>query len=137
MLKTKLSHFGYVVENLSASYEQFCKEGARCILPPVIDPVQNVEVCLLRLAEAELPIELIAPLSDQSSPISARLARGGGLDHICFDTNDIQTALMNEATSGAIVVCPPVHSELFKTQIAFVYRKSGMMVEYIHRADLF
>lgn len=105
------------------------------VVEPIDDPIQRVTVALLT-ADAGVPIELVAPIPGLASPIDARLRRGGGFDHLCFSVPDVADALARESERGGIVVCDPVFAVAFTRMIAFVQRRSGMVVEYISEAEV-
>lgn len=127
-----LAHIGYVVENVDSSLKRFLKEGAEIIIPPITDKIQKVKICLLCLSK-DVNIELVAPIDLNNSPIMTRLTKGGGLDHLCFFTNDIDKSLDLEERNGSIIVCPPVWSVAFNQKIAFVHRRSGLIVEFLEK----
>lgn len=129
-----LAHIGYVVNDLESIRKRFEREGARTTLPPTDDPVQKVRVCVLQM-DGSIAIELVAPLSDDDSPIQSRLRRGGGLDHLCFYVDDLQAELEAEQRQGAVVVCPPTYAVAFGRDIAFVHRRSGVVVELMTRHE--
>jgi methylmalonyl-CoA/ethylmalonyl-CoA epimerase len=126
----ELAHLGYVVRDMSRALRRFEAEGAVVLIPPTDDPVQGVSCCLLRVDDA-VPIELVAPLVPGESPVESRLKRGGGLDHVCYFVEDIERALDIERARGSVVVCEPVHAVTFDRAVAFVQRRSGMVVEFM------
>jgi methylmalonyl-CoA/ethylmalonyl-CoA epimerase len=132
MLAPSMHHLGYVVRDMSTALRRFTDEGATLLIEPTDDPVQRVSCALLRLLDG-VDIELVAPLDLESSPIEARLRRGGGLDHICLAVDDVEAALAQEEERGATVVCEPVHAVTFDRTIAFVRRRSGLLVELMAR----
>jgi catechol 2,3-dioxygenase-like lactoylglutathione lyase family enzyme len=132
MAAPSLHHVGYVVRDMSSALRRFSEEGATLLLGPTDDPIQTVSCALLRLADG-LDVELVAPLDPESSPVTARLARGGGLDHVCLAVDDVTTALAEEEDRRAVVVCEPVHAVTFDRTIAFVRRRSGLLVELMAR----
>jgi methylmalonyl-CoA/ethylmalonyl-CoA epimerase len=105
------------------------------VIPPTDDPIQRVSCCLIR-SDGAVDIELVAPLVPGDSPIESRLKRGGGLDHVCYLVDDISEALTSELATGAIVVCEPTHAVTFNRQIAFVQRRSGLVVEFMAREPM-
>jgi hypothetical protein len=52
---------------------------------------------------------------------------------VCYLVDDISEALVSEVAAGAIVVCEPTHAVTFDRQIAFVQRRSGLVVEFMSR----
>jgi methylmalonyl-CoA/ethylmalonyl-CoA epimerase len=127
-----LAHIGYVVRDMHRALRRFEAEGAEVVIAPTDDPLQRVSCCLLRIDDAVL-VELVAPLTPGDSPVESRLKRGGGLDHICYFVEDISEALVSERSAGSIVVCEPVYAVTFDRQIAFVQRRSGLVIEYMSR----
>ena len=122
-----LAHIGYVVRDMKGALRRFQREGAEVVISPGHDPVQRVEVCLLRAGGVD--IELVAPMDPEDCPLKGRLASGGGLDHICFYVDDLDEALAEEQGQGAMVVCEPCDAAVFGERVAFVHRRSGLVVE--------
>jgi methylmalonyl-CoA/ethylmalonyl-CoA epimerase len=125
-----LHHIGYVVPRIGPALSRFVDEGAAVVVEPVDDPIQRVTVALV-LADGAVPIELVAPSPGVDSPITARLRRGGGFDHLCYSVGDVPGSLHEEAGQGSLIVCKPVFAVAFGRTVGFVQRRSGMVVEYI------
>jgi methylmalonyl-CoA/ethylmalonyl-CoA epimerase len=128
----ELAHLGYVVADMPRALKRFEAEGAVVVIAPTDDPIQRVSCCLLR-CDGAVDIELVAPLVAGDSPVEARLKRGGGLDHVCYFVDDVADALAAEVAAGSIVVCEPVHAVTFDREIAFVQRRSGLVIEFMAR----
>jgi methylmalonyl-CoA/ethylmalonyl-CoA epimerase len=124
---TTLGHIGYVVRDMAGALARFQAEGAVLKIAPTQDPQQRVSVCVLQL-EGGPDVELVAPL-DESAPIRARLQRGGGLDHLCYQVDDLEQSVHRETERGALLVCPPCYAVAFDADVAFVHRRSGLLVE--------
>jgi methylmalonyl-CoA/ethylmalonyl-CoA epimerase len=135
MTVKSLHHVGYVVPRMAPALARWLDEGARLLVEPVDDPIQRVTVALLAV-DAEVPVELVAPIDGSDSPITARLRRGGGLDHFCFTVPDVGEQIESELLAGALLVCPPVHAVAFSRQIGFVQRRSGLVVEFISQNEV-
>ncbi len=134
-MKRELAHLGYVVRDMASALRRFEREGGTVLIPPTLDPLQRVEVCLLEVDET-IAIELVAPMDDGESPIRARVERGGGLDHVCYTVDDVGEALAEEESKGGIVVCPPTYAVAFDREVGFAHRRSGVVVEYMSRSPL-
>ncbi len=128
----ELHHVGYVVADMDRGLKQFMAEGAVLEIPPTDDPIQKVTCALLRLVDGTA-VELVAPLDPEDSPVTSRLRRGGGLDHLCYSVDDVQTALDAEDEAGSLIVCDPVHAVTFDKTIGFALRRSGLLVEFMSR----
>ncbi len=125
-----LHHIGYVVADMDRGLRQFQDEGAVLEVGPTSDPIQKVICALLRLPDGSA-IELVAPIDPEDSPVSSRLRRGGGFDHLCFSVDDVEAALVAEDELGSMIVCEPVYAVTFDRTIGFVLRRSGMLIEYM------
>jgi methylmalonyl-CoA/ethylmalonyl-CoA epimerase len=133
MTEPSLHHVGFVVRDMSSAIRRFTEdEGAELVVPPTDDPLQRVTCALVRIA-GRVDVELVAPLDPDDSPVSARLRRGGGLDHLCLAVDDVPAALREEEERGGVTVCPPVHAVTFDRTIAFVHRRSGLLIELMAR----
>lgn len=132
----RLHHLGYVGDKLALMQRRFAAEGGEALGPPVADPTQRVQVQFYREARSGELWELVVPLTTaEESPLRGRLARGGGLDHVCYeleaDDPDLDAVVAAEVARGAVVVCAPVMAAAFDRRVAFVYRRSGRLVEYV------
>ena len=132
----RLHHLGFVGRDLATLQRRFRAESAEELGGPVEDPVQRVGVQFYRDRVTGEVWEIIAPLeSVEASPLAGRLARGGGLDHACYELEAadgaLEEVLASEGAQGGRVVCPPVHAAAFDRRIAFVLRRTGRLVEYV------
>lgn len=126
----KLSHVGFVVGNISYARGIWLRKGYVEVLPVVYDSIQNVYCCLLQF-ENEVPVELVSPGPEGDSPISARLSKGGGIDHICYETDDLEKQLAQLVSAGYRIVVEPTYAILFKSRISFLMSPGGLLVEYV------
>ena len=62
-----LHHLGYVVPRIGAALSRFADEGASVVVEPIDDPIQGVTVALLA-CDADVPIELVAPIAEVEAP---------------------------------------------------------------------
>lgn len=130
-----LHHIGYVVRSMRSALTRFTDEGAVVVVEPIEDPIQRVEVALLR-TDGDVPIELVAPIPGVDGPIESRLKRGGGFDHLCYSVRDVAATVDADEARGSLVVCRPVFAVAFSRTVAFVQRRTGMVVEYISIAEV-
>jgi len=130
----KLRHVGVAVPSLGPATEALSTLfGYRVISGPFDDPIQKVSVNFLTQSDNDkAEIELIAPLSEDS-PITSMLAKsGGGAYHLCFETTDIEQALVHAKSNGCVVVSPPVPAVAFNgRRIAWIYTRSRQLFELV------
>lgn len=134
MHKYALAHLGYVVRRLEPAIRRFQEEGGELLLGPIEDPMQGVEVAVLAI-DGGARVELVAPLDAEDNPVKGRLSRGGGLDHVCYEVPDLEAALAREQEAGALLVREPRWAVAFQRRVAFVQRRSGLVVELMHATE--
>jgi methylmalonyl-CoA/ethylmalonyl-CoA epimerase len=122
-------HIGFVVRDIDVSLQSWLDLGFSLVSSKIEELEIGVECILLSDGNSVL-IELIQPLPG-SQAMSARLKRGGGLDHICYLVSDLDLTISEEVRLGGIVVLEPTQSRLFNRRIAFVFRRSGLLVELL------
>ena len=133
----KLLHVGVAVPSLGPATESLTALfGYRVVSGPFDDPIQKVSVNFLAKSPQDVAeIELVAPLSDDS-PIKSMLAKnGGGAYHFCFETSDIDAALVHAKKNGCLIVSPPVPAVAFNgRRIAWLYSRSRQLFELVEAA---
>jgi methylmalonyl-CoA/ethylmalonyl-CoA epimerase len=113
---------------MKGGIRRFEDNGGVLVVGPTEDPLLGVVCALIRLPEG-VDVELVAPLSEAESPITARLQRGGGLDHLCFWVEDLEASLARELDNDAVLLVPPTYAVTFDSTVAFVQRRGGLVVE--------
>jgi len=132
----KLHHLGWVGNDIARMRAAFERDGAEVVSPPIDDPIQRVTVQFLREPATGELWELVAPLGDAAdSPLASRLGRGGGFDHGCYELEagdgTLDEVVAAEVARGARVVCEPVIAVAFARRIAFVFRRSRRLIEFV------
>lgn len=99
----RLNHVAIAVPDIEASSERY-----RGMLGARVGPAQALPEHGVSVAFVELPntkVELITPLGE-SSPVQAFLDRNpkGGIHHICYEVEDIESARDRLVSGGARVL---------------------------------
>lgn len=130
----KLLHVGVAVPSLGPTTELLSALfGYKVASGPFDDPIQKVSVNFLTTSSDNIvEIELIAPLSEDS-PIKSILAKGNNSAyHLCFETSDIEQALIHAEANGCIVISRPVPAVAFDgRRIAWIYTRSKQLFELV------
>jgi methylmalonyl-CoA/ethylmalonyl-CoA epimerase len=133
----KLRHVGVAVPTLGPTTEMLSALfGYKVVSGPFDDPIQKVSVNFLATSGNDTAeIELIAPLTEDS-PIKATLAKGGGAAyHLCFETTNLDQALVHAKNNGCLVVTPPAPAVAFDgRRIAWIYTRSRQLFELVEAA---
>jgi methylmalonyl-CoA/ethylmalonyl-CoA epimerase len=126
----KLHHVGIVANSLvshGAIYRDFLGVTAD---PPIFgDPIQRVRVQFLKDSEGQL-LELLEPAA-ADSPVMRALAKGGGLNHLCYEVANIEDEVRTAVERGAIQIgeiAPAV--ALGGRRIAFLFLPRVNLVEF-------
>lgn len=128
MLK-RIHHIGVVVPNLEAGY-RFWRDALGLVLTKSATiEEQGVKAALLKVGESE--IELLEPLSPDNGVGKFLARRGGGLHHICFETEDVAHELEAAREKGLPLIDQKPRRGL-AGMICFLHPKAarGVLVEY-------
>jgi len=81
-------------------------------------------------------VELIVPLPGES-PAQRALEKGGGLNHLCFECEDISRFVGQAESKGVVCICKPVAATAFDGRhIAFLYYREIRLIEFLEPAAL-
>jgi methylmalonyl-CoA/ethylmalonyl-CoA epimerase len=133
MLK-KIHHIGVVVPDLEQGLK-FWRDtlGLHCTKSATIEE-QGVKAALLKVGESE--IELLEPI-DPNGGVGKFLARrGGGLHHVCLETDNVERELDGARAKGIQLIDQrPRHG--LAGMICFLHPKAtrGVLVEYAQPLD--
>ena len=143
-MSLRLNHIGVVVHDVLEIAEVLRTLGLKPLTKPEPDPVQKVTACFMgKEGSEEVHIELLEP-TDNQSPIAKFLGKkGGGLHHLCFEVDDIDTATRDLERKGFKVVSEPVECigydrsfDLRKkpcTRIAFLMTSNKLLIELLQK----
>ena len=131
-----LHHLGFVVSSISTAAEDFAVSiSARWDGEIIFDPIQRVRVAFFYPADTRNPVfELVEPASE-GSPVSNFLKKkGGGLHHVCYEIDDLESGLREARGAGLVVMAEPAPAVAFDgRRIAWVCSKKRLLVELLER----
>ena len=126
---TRIHHVGVVVPNLEDGLK-FWRDtlGMRLTKSATIQD-QGVRAALLEIGGSE--IELLEPLSAEGGVGKFLARRGGGLHHVCFETDDVTRELESARARGLQLIDQSPRPGL-AGMICFLHPKAtrGVLVEY-------
>jgi methylmalonyl-CoA/ethylmalonyl-CoA epimerase len=131
-----LHHLGFVVSSISAAAEDFILSmSAQWDGEVIHDPIQKVRVAFFSPADARNPVfELVEPASE-ASPVSSFLRKGGGLHHVCYEIDDLESGLREARGVGLGIATEPAPAVAFGgRRIAWVVSKRRLLVELLERS---
>jgi methylmalonyl-CoA/ethylmalonyl-CoA epimerase len=127
----KLHHVGILVPNLESWGEAYAASLGLAQNGEIVhDPIQKVRVQFWRDDAANL-VELIEPAA-ADSPAWGELKKGGGLNHLCYEVDDIERRVEEAVTGGAILAVSPVPAAAFSgRRIAFLFFRKLGLIEFV------
>lgn len=129
----RLHHMGFVVSSIEASMPGFVKSLSATWDGRIFeDPNQKVKVAFLQTRPEDAQVELVEP-AGEDSPVSKFLReRGGGLHHACYEVADLEHALTDFHSRGAVIAKRPKPAVAFDgRRIAWVLTAEKFLVELL------
>jgi len=126
-----IDHIGVVVPRIEDGLKQWTTLfGYSQMTEEVTNTRQKVRVVFVA-KEGSCTVKLIEP-TDESSSVYRFAQKGGGLHHLCFKCDNIDSAVERYKGLGLHVLSEPQPGEAFEGErIAFVFAKQGLNIELI------
>lgn len=131
----RLHHLGFVVSSISRIAQEFALSlSAEWDGEIFHDPIQRVRVAFFYPSERRNPVyELVEPASD-TSPVSDFLKKKGGLHHVCYEIDDLQSGLRDARAAKWTVIANPAPALAFEgRKIAWISSRQRLLVELLER----
>ncbi len=127
-----IHHVGIIVADLEAAAEKYRAMGFE---PGEVERVESQNIAAVAMRAGESWIELITPL-DHDSPLGRFLdARGEGMHHVAYLTDDVDATLASLAESGVELIDKTSRIGLHSWRVAFIHPRScaGVLTELVQR----
>jgi methylmalonyl-CoA/ethylmalonyl-CoA epimerase len=136
MPEPNLHHVGYVVADIEKSIPAFAASLAADWDGNIFhDPLQKVRVAFLSTRPGDPQIELVQPASPDAPVMRFLEQRSGGLHHICYEVDDLQSQLVEMKERRALIAKRPKPAVAFGGRpIAWVLTAEKLLIEYLERA---
>jgi methylmalonyl-CoA/ethylmalonyl-CoA epimerase len=127
-------HIGMVVRDIAEAGEIYRRRyGYESRSEIIHDPTQTAYVQFFRLPGDRTYLELVAPDSEQSK-LARALAQGGGLNHICYLTSDIDAACKRLRADQMMLLQAPVAATAFSgRRIAWLIGRDKTPIELVEQ----
>ncbi|MEC7946766.1 MAG: methylmalonyl-CoA epimerase [Myxococcota bacterium] len=125
----RLDHIAIAVPDLDAAIRRFCEDLGLPLSGQ--EDVLSAKTTTAFVPAGETRIELIHPLKGEG-PVAKYLAkRGGGLHHLCFETDDIVADMERLRAKGYRFLTDAPTPGAHDTRVAFIHPKScgGVLIE--------
>ena len=126
----KLHHIGIVVKDLASYVEPYTRFGLIAHSPVFHDPLQKVHLQFWRDERGSL-LELIEPASEDS-PVWRESQKGGGLNHLCYEVEDIEKQVQESIQEGGMITRPLTPAIAFEgRRVVFLYFLELGLIEFV------
>jgi methylmalonyl-CoA/ethylmalonyl-CoA epimerase len=133
-MNLSLHHVGVLVTDIKEAVLHYLRLGYEAKSEIVHDPTQTVYAQFLRLPGDDVYLELISP-DRPDSKVGSALKKGGGLNHICYSTGNIDEECQRLCSAGLFLVSPPVPAIAFPgRRIAWLRGADRVLVELLERS---
>ena len=134
MMDLTLHHVGMLVGDISKAAGFYVQHiGYEKKSEVIHDPTQSAYVQFFRLPKEQTYLELVSPDGPESK-LSNALKKGGGLNHVCFATVDIEASCTALRAAGAYLVAQPVSAVAFNgRRIAWIMGTDRLLMELVER----
>jgi methylmalonyl-CoA/ethylmalonyl-CoA epimerase len=135
MMNLSLHHIGIAVADISIATADYRRRlGCELQGELVHDPVQTALIQFLRLPGDSVLIELVAP-DGPKSKLNNAVKKGGGINHVCHSTSDIELACRSLEQEGMVVIQEPIPAVAFGgRRIAWLMGDDQVLTELVERA---
>jgi methylmalonyl-CoA/ethylmalonyl-CoA epimerase len=102
-----LHHVGFAVKAIAPISELYVKRFGYEVRTPIIhDPLQTAFVQFLALPQDRVYLEFVSP-DGPDSRLTQAVRKGGGLNHLCYISDDIERTIESLVQTGMMMISPP------------------------------
>jgi methylmalonyl-CoA/ethylmalonyl-CoA epimerase len=129
-----LHHIGILVPDIAKAAQDFSRRHQYRIASAVYhDAVQTAHVQFLDGDPSGICLELVTPDSPNSKLTNA-LKRGGGLNHLCYFSDNIEEDCAQLRAVGCLILHQPTTATaFFPRRIAWLMGKDGIPIELLEK----
>ena len=125
-----VDHYAVTTRDLNATTKDYLGiPGSSLLRGPGFNKSQNVDFAFIRMASGEC-IEILGV--KDNSPITEHVLKGGGSYHTCFIVEDIDFAIKQAISEGAILVVEPREDDVFSPRrVCFMMHSNHGLFEFL------
>lgn len=128
-----LHHVGLLVRDIPQATPFYVRVGYEVKSDVIHDPIQTAYVQFLRLPADQVYLELISPDGPQSKLHNA-MQKGGGLNHLCYWTEDMPASCLWFRETGCFPISEPVPAVAFGgRRVAWFRGADRLLIELVER----
>lgn len=131
-----LHHIGHAVKTIAEVAEVYVRRFGYEVRTPVIhDPLQTALVQFLCLPEERVYLEFVSPDGPESLLANA-VRKGGGLNHLCYAVDNLESAAEWLVEDGMMLISPPQAAvALAGRRICWLLGEDRVPIELVERNE--
>jgi methylmalonyl-CoA/ethylmalonyl-CoA epimerase len=131
----KINHIAIAVKNIEESARFYEEVLGLALSGTETVPEQKTKVGFLKISETN--IELVQPAEPDSPLVKFLETKGQGIHHVCFEVDDLESAVKEYIKKGAVMVDKKPRQGAHKTKVAFIHPKSsgGVLIELCEKEN--
>jgi methylmalonyl-CoA/ethylmalonyl-CoA epimerase len=131
-----LDHIGILVPDITKAVGGYVKKFGCVVESEIIhDPLQTANVQFLGNGAQGFRIELVSP-DGPGSKLGNALKKGGGLNHLCYLSEDIERDCARFRDCGMLLLQVPVAAVAFPgRRIAWLMGRDGIPIELVEKTQ--
>lgn len=130
----KINHIGFVCKNIKRKLKAYVEDYGYTQVTSIMKiENQGVNVVMVKRPEDDLCFELIEPLHEDS-PIMTALKRGGGINHVCYEVDNIEE-VYEKYKRKVVRELKPAPLEYFNGGRTFFIFNKGDLIEFLEKKD--
>jgi methylmalonyl-CoA/ethylmalonyl-CoA epimerase len=128
---------GFVVADIAAGMDGFTRSWAASWDGLIYDdPYQKVRVAFLTIRPGDPQIELVEPATEDSPVRHFLSQRSGGLHHLCYEVDDLDSQLAEMKARHSMIVRRPKPATAFDgRRIAWILTAERLLVELLEKGS--
>ncbi len=127
----QISHLGMAVKDLEEAREFYRSVFKLESSNPIIGGDGSLKVSMVKVGE--VLIELIEPIGNEGVMAKFLEKRGEGFHHICYEVNDINSAVLSLKSSGLDVLGEPKPGAEGMSVFLHPRGTHGVLVEFVEK----
>ncbi len=129
----QVDHIGIATRNIEASIEVLRKMGP--IVVGAREVIERYQLEAVMVKAGSVPIELIQPMTPESTIAQFIEKKGEGVHHIAYRVADVSAALAQCEAEGFRLIDAAPRAGYGHSRVAFIHPKStlGMLTELVER----
>lgn len=129
----RIDHVGYLTGDISKTKFLFEKLGYKQLGDVVPDDTQKTNICYLQ-KDGEVKIELVEPFEDNAPMLRMLKIRGVAPYHICYEVDDIYTAVDDFKKAGWVLLFAPLVSNASANKLySYLFKKGIGYIEFVNK----